>query len=96
MTDSQQPEIRTCTIAGLGFPCHIAAAVFRPKRRPRGIVLAVHGLSRQKHDFDDMGRFLAARGYEVWSVDVPGRVAAAGFPMRRTTRWTLTRAYWSR
>lgn len=67
--------LRHVDIAGMGFNCRLgmlsyAAAPDKPKR---GLVIAVHGLTRQKRDFDDMAVFLAARGYDVWCVDAPGR-----------------------
>ncbi|HYD18555.1 MAG TPA: alpha/beta hydrolase [Patescibacteria group bacterium] len=39
----------------------------------RGVVVAVHGLTRQKRDFDYIARFLSVAGYEVYCVDAPGR-----------------------
>ncbi len=69
-----QPQIKTFDVSGLAFPCRLALAHVPAATSPaRGTVLAVHGLSRQKRDFDDMAAYLAAEGYDVWSVDVPGR-----------------------
>lgn len=80
MTDKASPDLRSCDVEGLGYPCRIGAAVFTPASKRRGVVVAVHGLSRQKRDFDDMGRFLQARGYEVWSLDAPGRGDSSWLP----------------
>lgn len=80
MTDKTQPDLRSCDVEGLGYPCRLGAAVFAPAGKRRGVVVAVHGLSRQKRDFDDMGRFLQARGYEVWSLDAPGRGDSSWLP----------------
>ncbi len=67
--------LRHVDIAGLGFNCRLGMLVYpaatgKPKR---GLVIAVHGLTRQKRDFDDMAVFLSAHGYDVWCVDAPGR-----------------------
>ena len=67
--------LRHVDLSGLSFPCRLgmlsyAAAPHMPRR---GLVIAVHGLTRQKRDFDDMAVFLSARGYDVWCVDAPGR-----------------------
>lgn len=68
-----QPDLTTCDIHGLPFACRLGIAHFRAAGPVKGTVLAVHGLSRQKRDFDDMAAFLAADGYDVVCVDVPGR-----------------------
>lgn len=39
----------------------------------RGIVAAVHGLTRQKRDFDYIGHAMAAEGWQVYALDAPGR-----------------------
>lgn len=36
-------------------------------------VVCVHGLTRNAHDFDVIARELAAQGYRVFSLDMPGR-----------------------
>lgn len=73
-------ETRLIDVAGLPFPCRIAATVFAPQAQSRGVVLAVHGLSRQKRDFDDMAAYLANDGYTVYCVDVPGRGGSSWLP----------------
>lgn len=73
-------ETRLMDVAGLRFPCRIAATVFAPKGASRGVVLAVHGLSRQKRDFDDMAIFLSRAGYTVYCIDVPGRGGSSWLP----------------
>lgn len=67
-------------VSGLSFPCRIAATRFAPAQPSHGVVLAVHGLTRQKRDFDDMARHLAAAGYTVYCVDVPGRGGSSWLP----------------
>lgn len=39
----------------------------------RGSVVAVHGLTRQKRDFDYLGAALAAQGWRFYAFDAPGR-----------------------
>ena len=73
-------ETTLIDVAGLPFPCRIAATVFKPDGDSRGIVLAVHGLSRQKRDFDDMAIYLSRQGYTVYCVDVPGRGGSSWLP----------------
>lgn len=73
-------ETRLIDVAGLPFPCRIAATVFVPQGQSRGTALAVHGLSRQKRDFDDMAAYLANDGYTVYCVDVPGRGGSSWLP----------------
>lgn len=73
-------ETRLFDVAGLAFACRIAATVFAPAGVARGSVLAVHGLSRQKRDFDDMAAHLARAGYCVYCVDVPGRGGSSWLP----------------
>lgn len=73
-------ETQLIDVAGLPFACRLAATVFAPSGDSRGIVLAVHGLSRQKRDFDDMAAYLARAGYTVYCVDVPGRGGSSWLP----------------
>lgn len=76
-----QPVFQTIDIAGLPFACRLAFTRFAPQSvEPRGTVLAVHGLSRQKRDFDDLAIYLAAEGFDVWCVDVPGRGGSSWLP----------------
>jgi pimeloyl-ACP methyl ester carboxylesterase len=44
-----------------------------PEVAERGTVVAVHGLTRQKHDFDFIGGALAAQGWRFFAFDAPGR-----------------------
>lgn len=46
----------------------------------RGVVIAVHGLTRQKRDFDYIGRALAAEGWQVYALDTPGRGESMRLP----------------
>ncbi len=46
----------------------------------RGAVVAVHGLTRQKRDFDFIGRSLAADGWQVYALDAPGRGESMRLP----------------
>lgn len=83
-----QPELTTFDIDGLPFPCRLAVSHFAPVDLPaRGVVLAVHGLTRQKRDFDDMAIYLAGQGFDVWCVDVPGRGGSSWLP--RAEDYTL-------
>ena len=45
----------------------------------QGTVVAVHGLSRQKRDFDFIAAALAKNGYQVLAVDAPGRGGSSWF-----------------
>ena len=67
------PSIKYFDIEALGFPCRLAAAEWRPEGAVMGTVVAVHGLSRQKRDFDDLGKYLSAQGYRFLALDAPGR-----------------------
>lgn len=57
------------------FPEGIACIRFDPPagQSPRGCVVAVHGLTRQKRDFDYIGQSLSALGWQVFAMDAPGR-----------------------
>lgn len=70
-----QPVIETVTVRGAhgGKDFDICHAYWKPEGAPKGTVVAVHGLSRQKRDMDYIARYLCARGYEFYSLDAPGR-----------------------
>lgn len=65
-------EIRTVHIDGI-FAGDMAYALWQPKGEPLGDVVCLHGLSRQKRDFDFIAQFLAGQGFRVFSFDAPGR-----------------------
>lgn len=44
------------------------------------VVVCVHGLTRNAHDFDRIGQVLAERGARVLAVDVPGRGGSSWLP----------------
>ncbi len=69
------PELSTVTLAKAYQERDITLAYsrFRPEGTPAGTVVTVHGLTRQKRDADYIGAFLAQHGYDVFSVDAPGR-----------------------
>lgn len=46
----------------------------------RGSVVAVHGLTRQKRDFDYLGAALAAQGWRFYAFDAPGRGESLRLP----------------
>lgn len=58
---------------------NLAYALWQPKGEWKGTVICVHGLSRQKRDFDFLAEFLSAQGYRVYAVDVPGRGGSMHF-----------------
>lgn len=60
--------------------CRIAYLHHKARGTPRGTVVAVHGLTRQKRDFDALAAALAARGYDVIAPDAPGRGESAWLP----------------
>jgi pimeloyl-ACP methyl ester carboxylesterase len=60
------------TVAGQ-MPVALAYAEWEPEDAYKGTVVAIHGLTRQKHDFDFVAGTLARNGYKVLAVDVPGR-----------------------
>lgn len=51
----------------------LAYAEWEPAEAYKGTVIAVHGLTRQKRDFDFLAGTLSANGYKVLAVDAPGR-----------------------
>ncbi len=73
--DIQNPELSTVTLraAYQERDITLAYARFRPEGKPVDTVVTVHGLTRQKRDADYIGAFLAQHGYDVFSVDAPGR-----------------------
>lgn len=46
----------------------------------KGTAVAVHGLTRQKRDFDYLGRALAVRGWRFYAFDAPGRGESLRLP----------------
>ncbi len=46
----------------------------------KGTTVAVHGLTRQKRDFDYLGRALAVRGWRFYAFDAPGRGESLRLP----------------
>lgn len=61
------------TVAGYPKPITLAYTDWQPEDAYRGTVVAVHGLTRQKRDFDFVAATLAKNGYQVLAVDAPGR-----------------------
>lgn len=70
-----KPVIETVTVKGVhgGKDFNICHALWKPEGAPRGTVVAVHGLSRQKRDMDYIARYLCTQGYAFHSLDAPGR-----------------------
>lgn len=66
----------------LTFPEGIACIRFDPPagQKPRGAVVAVHGLTRQKRDFDYIGQALSSLGWQVFAMDTPGRGESLRLP----------------
>jgi pimeloyl-ACP methyl ester carboxylesterase len=62
-----------------GADCTLAYAEWEPESAARGTVIAVHGLTRQKRDFDYLARALSQGGWRVLAVDVPGRGGSSRF-----------------
>ncbi len=58
----------------------LAYSVFEPPAEKKGDVICVHGLTRQKHDFDYIATYLATGGYRVLSFDAPGRGESSHLP----------------
>jgi pimeloyl-ACP methyl ester carboxylesterase len=60
--------------------CTLAYALWEPTApQCKGTVVAVHGLTRQKRDFDFIAGYLAENGYKVLAVDAPGRGDSSRF-----------------
>jgi pimeloyl-ACP methyl ester carboxylesterase len=69
------PELSTVTLrkAYRDRDITLAYSRFRPAGDTIDTIVYVHGLTRQKRDADYIGAFLARHGYDVFSVDAPGR-----------------------
>lgn len=70
-----EPAIHTVGVAGAlnGKDVSLCYAFWPAEGAKKDTVVAVHGLTRQKRDFDYIARFLSANGYDVYAVDAPGR-----------------------
>ncbi len=70
-----EPLIRTVAVrnAYAGKDVNLCYAYWPQQGALKDTVVAVHGLSRQKRDFDYLARFLSARGYAFYAIDAPGR-----------------------
>lgn len=70
-----EPEIKPVKVAHAydGHDVSLCYAYWAPVGALKDTVVAVHGLTRQKRDFDYIARFLAQHGYAVYAVDAPGR-----------------------
>jgi alpha-beta hydrolase superfamily lysophospholipase len=65
------------TFAGAdGVSIHRRAWI--PDRRPRGVMVLVHGMSEHSGRYDHVGRFLAARGLAVHALDHRGHGLSGG------------------
>ncbi|MFH1159009.1 MAG: nucleoside triphosphate pyrophosphohydrolase [Pseudomonadota bacterium] len=75
------PTIGTIDIAETvaGEKVRLAYARWQPENGAVGTVVAVHGLTRQKRDFDFIAETLVKEGYDVWAVDAPGRGESSRF-----------------
>lgn len=58
----------------------LAYTLFEPAGAAKGDIVCVHGLTRQKRDFDFIAIYLAAHGYRVFSFDAPGRGESSPLP----------------
>ena len=65
--------LQEITVPGYPKPISLAYAEWTPEDAYKGTVIAVHGLTRQKRDFDFMAATLCKNGYQVLCVDAPGR-----------------------
>ena len=59
--------------------CTLAYAKWAPVGPAKGTVVAVHGVSRQKRDFDYLAAYLSEHGFLVLAVDAPGRGGSSWF-----------------
>lgn len=72
-------KLSTCTVNAAGHGIQglpdvtLAYADFPAQGQEKGIVVCVHGLTRQKRDFDFLATHLAAQSYRVLAFDAPGR-----------------------
>ncbi|MFH1159008.1 MAG: alpha/beta hydrolase [Pseudomonadota bacterium] len=75
------PTFGTIDIAGTvaGEKVKLAYVRWQPEGAAIGTVVAVHGLTRQKRDFDFIAKALVKKGYDVWAVDAPGRGESSRF-----------------
>lgn len=51
---------------------HIFGVTWAPTSRPRAAIVLVHGTITHSGLYDEMGRYLAARGYLVYGIDLQG------------------------
>src|SRR5690606_4543562 len=58
----------------------LAYTLFEPAGAAKGDIVCVHGLTRQKRDFDLIATHLAAHGYRVFSFDAPRRGESSPLP----------------
>lgn len=65
--------LQEITVPGYAKPLSLAYTEWTPEDAYKGTVIAVHGLTRQKRDFDFMAATLSKNGYQVLCVDAPGR-----------------------
>lgn len=61
------------TVSGYLKPITMSYVEWTPEDAYKGTVIAVHGLTRQKRDFDFLAATLSKNGYQVLAVDAPGR-----------------------
>ncbi len=71
-------EIRTVHIDGR-VKGDISYALWQPEGVSKGAVVCVHGLSRQKRDFDFVAEYLTKASFTVYAVDAPGRGGSMRF-----------------
>jgi pimeloyl-ACP methyl ester carboxylesterase len=69
---SAEPRLRSMPVLSPGGFVRLAWVEWGLDSAAR-TVICVHGLTRNARDFDDLARALAAEGWRVVSVDVPGR-----------------------
>jgi pimeloyl-ACP methyl ester carboxylesterase len=69
---SAEPRFHSMPVLSPAGFVRLAWVEWGPEAAPR-TVICVHGLTRNARDFDDLARALAAQGWRVVSVDVPGR-----------------------